>query len=235
MRAPRRKTVLSFDLTFFLIIGFLLMCVLISIQMKWYGEKVWKSIFVSLSVVITGLISCKVWFFLENGYWGARSFYGAIFFAPLTFFFMAKAVKMPYLHSLDYCATAGCMILAVLKVDCMIGGCCRGITLYVLPNGNSARFPSQGAEFILALLLSLFLFRQSKNSENRGKIYPMALVFYGIQRFVLNLLRDDWERTKELGLLLPLGCIWSCLAAIIGAVWLFFSNRKTTHKKYELV
>lgn len=210
----------------FLLIGFVLMCALISIQMKWYGEKIWKSFLVSIAIVITGLFSCKLWFFLENGYWGARSFYGAIFFAPLTFFLVSKLLKIPYLHSLDYCATAGCLILAVLKVDCMIGGCCKGITLYVKQNGNSVRFPSQAGEFVLALILSAYLLMKSKKIENRGKIYPLALVLYGAQRFVLNLLRDDWGRTKELKLLIPLGCIWSCIAIIVGAIWLAIPKRK---------
>lgn len=217
----------NFDLSFFLLIGFILMCVLISIQMKWYGEKIWKSILVSIAIVITGLYSCKLWFFLENGYWGARSFYGAIFFAPLTFLLVAKALKIPYVYSLDYCATAGCLILSVLKIDCMIGGCCKGITLYVKENGDSARFPSQATEFVLALALSAVLLMLSRKNENRGKIYPLALVFYGSQRFVLNLLRDDWGRTKDLNLLLPLGCIWSCVAVIIGVIWLLWVKRKT--------
>lgn len=219
------------DLMFFLLIGFALMCLLISVQMKWYGEKSWKSLFVSIAIVITGLLSCKLWFFLENGYWGARSFYGAIFFAPLTFFLVSKLLKIPYLHSLDYCATAGCLILAVLKVDCMIGGCCRGITLFVKQNGNSMRFPSQAIEFVLALILSAYLLIQSRKIENRGKIYPLALVLYGSQRFVLNLLRDDWSRTKELNLLIPLGCIWSCVAIIVGTIWLLLIKKKTSHQK----
>lgn len=214
------------DLSFFLLIGFILMCVLISIQMKWYGDKTWKSFFVSIAIVITGLISCKLWFYLENGYWGARSFYGAIFFAPLTFFLVAKLLKMPYLHALDYCATAGCLILSVLKIDCMLGGCCKGITLYVKENGNSVRFPSQATEFVLALALSAVLLMQSRKIDNRGKIYPLALVLYGSQRFALNLLRDDWGRTKELNLLIPLGCIWSCIAIITGVIWLLWSERK---------
>ena len=217
---------MKIDLAHILLIGFILMCTLISVQMRWYGENTWKSFFVSLAVVITGLTSCKVWFFLENGYWGARSFYGAIFFAPVTFVLVSALLKIPYLHSLDYCATAGCLILAVLKVDCMIGGCCKGITLYVKQNGDSVRFPSQAVEFVLALGLSAFLLIQSKKTKNQGKIYPFALVLYGAQRFVLNLLRDDWERTRELNLLIPLGCIWSCVAIIAGMMWLHMLQRK---------
>lgn len=217
---------MNLRLEHFLLIGFILMCVLTSIQMKWYGEKIWKSFFTSIAIVVTGLVSCKVWFFLENGYWGARSFYGAIFFAPLTFFLVAKILKVPYLHSLDYCATAGCLILAVLKIDCMIGGCCKGIVLSVRENGDAVRFPSQAIEFALALALAVFLLIQSKRIERRGKIYPLALVLYGLQRFVLNLLRDDWGRTKDLHLLMPLGCIWSCVAVAAGVIWLAVVKKK---------
>jgi len=62
-----------------LIIGAVLMCILTALQMKWYQVPVWKSAVVSAAMIGTGLIGSEVWFYLENGYWEGRSFYGAVF------------------------------------------------------------------------------------------------------------------------------------------------------------
>lgn len=199
--------------------------------MRWYREKLWKSIFISLSIIITGLIGSRLWFFMENAEWGGLSFFGAVYFAPITFLLVARILRMPYVYSLDYCAVAGCLALGILKVDCLISGCCRGIVLYQKENGDAVRFPSQIIEFVVALILVVVLLFLSRKENNRGKIYPLTLVLYGLTRFVLNLFRDDWDRTKELGLLIPLGNIWALIAIIVGVLWLWCPWQKIDKTK----
>lgn len=194
--------------------------------MKWYGIAVWKSMFVSIAIIITGLITCELWFFLENGEWGGRSFFGAVFLAPITFMPLAKCLKIPYKYSLDFCATSGCLMLTILKVECLIDGCCKGIVLYRTAVGEVIRFPSQFIEVFTAFMLTALLISTSRKTKYRGKIYPITLVLYGVLRFVLNLLRDDWYRMKNMGLLLPLGNIWSLLAIGIGMIWLIVASEK---------
>lgn len=209
------------------------MCALTSIQMKWYGVQQWKSIVVALTIIVTGLVGAKAWFFLENGYWEGRSFYGAVYLAPITFLIVAKLVQIPYLYSLDFCATAGCLILAVLKVQCIVEGCCAGIILYLNKENMYIRFPSQIAEFFCALILTAILMYLSLKKKYRGRIYPITLILYGSTRFVLNLFRDDWTRTQAMNLVMPLGNIWSLVAVVVGVVWLLqvkyrkYGNAKT--------
>ena len=222
---------ISFKLLCALGVAALLMCCLIAIQMKWYREKAWKSIVVSLSIIITGLIGSRLWFLMENAEWGGLSFFGAVYFAPITFLLVARILRMPYVYSLDYCAVAGCLALGILKVECLISGCCRGIALYQKENGDAVRFPSQIIEFVVALILVVVLLFLSRKEKNRGKIYPLTLVLYGLTRFVLNLFRDDWDRTKELGLLIPLGNIWALVAIVAGVLWLWHPWRKIDRTK----
>lgn len=214
-------------LEIYLLFSAVMMCFLIAVQMKWYNIAAWKSIFVSLAIIITGLLCCEIWFYMENGIWGGRSFFGAIFFAPVTFILVAKLLNIPYVYSLDYCATSGCLVLAILKIDCLVNGCCKGIVIFENKKHEVFRFPSQLVEIITALMLTLILLHMSRKPENRGKIYPVTLVAYGAIRFILNLLRDDWHRMRDMGLFLPLGCIWSIVAVIIGMFWLWFLKRKT--------
>lgn len=221
----------STNLVNFLFIGAIIMCLIIAVQMKWYNISPWKSIAVSLAIIITGLISCDVWFFLENGVWGGKSFFGAIFLAPLTFVVVALVLRIPYFYALDYCATAGCFIFSLLKVDCLIGGCCKGIILFQNQYNHYIRFPSQLVELLSALFLTVALFLASRNEKNRGKIYPFTLLSYGCIRFVLNLLRDDWQRARDMGLCMPIGCFWALLSVLIGILWLFVAKKPSYSEK----
>lgn len=218
--------IITVTLAIFLIIGAILMCIPIALQMKWYGIALWKISIVSISIVITGFFGSEILFFLENGFWGGKSFFGAIFLSPLTFFFVAKLIRIPYLESLDICATAGCLILALLKVQCLVEGCCQGITLFMNSDYVYVRFPSQIVEFVVALILVVVLLVLSHNKANRGRIYPMTLVMYGMARFVLNFLRDDWDRAHNMNLPIPIGNIWSIIAVAIGVTWLMMVRRK---------
>lgn len=200
------------------------MCIQTAVQMQWYHVPKWKCIGISLAIIVTGLIASRLWFFLENGFWDGRSFYGAVYFAPITFLFVAKLLKIPYLYTLDFCATAGCLVLGVLKIQCMLAGCCEGILLYINEDRIYVRFPSQKVEFICALALTAVLLVLSRKQKYRGRIYPITLVLYGISRFVLNLFRNDWRRAESMNLILPLGNIWSLIAVIIGIIWLVSSK-----------
>ena len=212
----------------YLFIGAILMCIVNAMQMNWYGIAPWKSVFVSIAIAFTGLLCCELWYYFENGEWGGKSFFGGVFFAPITFMLVSKLLRIPYLYSLDYCATAGCLVLSVLKVDCLIGGCCKGIVLYKVSHDTFVRFPSQAVEVTMAGILTIALLFISKRERFRGRIYPITLVVYGAIRFVLNLFRDDWERTKQMNLLLPLGCIWSLVAIAVGLAWMFCVKMKET-------
>ncbi|MBO5195677.1 MAG: prolipoprotein diacylglyceryl transferase [Clostridia bacterium] len=216
----------SVGLLIALIICAMFICIPSALQLRWYGFKWWKCVIVSVAIIVTGLIGAELWYFLENGDWGGKSFFGAVYFAPLTFIAVAKILKMPYVYSLDLCATSGCLALAVLKVQCLIDGCCAGVILGQTEDNIYVRFPSQIVEFVTALILTVLLLYLSYNPKYRGKIYPITLVLYGTLRFVLNLFRDDWDRTQSFNLPLPLGNIWALIAVIVGAVWLIALKRK---------
>ena len=218
------------ELIIALLIGAVFMCALLSIQMKWYKIARWKSVIVSLAIVVTGLIGAKILFFIENGYWKGRSFYGAIFFSPIVFYIIAKIIQISYLYALDFCATAGCLIFGILKIQCLIDGCCEGVILYIDKDYRYVRFPSQLVEFLSAFLLVGILMVLSYRPRFRGRIYPITLIMYGTVRFVLNLFRNDWERTQKLNLPLPWGNIWSLVAIIVGIIWLIVVKKKSKSK-----
>lgn len=204
-------------------IGTLAMLILIVIMMKWYKVRLWKGIPVAIILTIIGTISTYIWFFVEASWFGGRSYYGAVFFVPPAFAFIAKWMRIPHKEVLDFCAPAECVMLAIMKYQCLVDGCCSGIFLYMTAEGKEVYFPSQIVELINALVLVILLMYLARYSKNRGKVYAWYLVLYGTTRFVLN-----WFRAANTPMLmgLPEGNVWSLIAVIWGVLWL---------KNYRLV
>lgn len=214
---------LTKELFFVLLVGTVIMCIPISFQMKWYSVSCWKSIFVSVALVFTGVTGSYIWYFVENLSWGGRSFFGAVFFAPVVFLPVAKLLRISYGDSLDFCAPAGCMTLAMVKIQCLRDSCCEGMILYIDENRRYVRFPSQIAEMIAFLLIAAVLMILSHDMKNRKTIFPWFLILYGAARFVLNFFRDN---NGSFALGLSAGSFWSMCAFIIGLSILLIIKKK---------
>lgn len=214
---------ISLKLLIYLAIGTVAMYIPIAIQTVWYRQKFWKSVPLAVFLTVAGTVGTYLLFFLENGWIGGTSFYGAVFFVPAAFVLAAKLLRIPYGAALDLCASGQCVMLAIMKVQCLIGGCCDGRVLFINSAGEAVCFPSQIAELINALVLMVILMVLCRKEKNRGMIYPVYMLLYGCTRFVLNLFRED---LSPFALGLPAGNFWSVWSIVIGAAALFVLKRK---------
>lgn len=199
------------------------MTAMVSVQMKWYKIPIWKSIIISLSLIVLGIYASEIWFYIENGHGGGRSLFGTIFFAPVVYFPISKIFRMPYNETLDFCATAGSFTLGLTKLQCLSVGCCPGIILYIDENYHYVRFPSQIMEFITFLAISVVLMYMSYKKKNRGKIFWRFLVIYGVARFVIEFFRA----TKSSYVwILSAGSFWAIISLFIGSVILIAMKKR---------
>lgn len=205
----------------FLLIGTLAMLVPITIQGIWYQIKWYKRISVAILLTIAGTLGTFILFYVENGTFGGTSFFGAVFFVPILFIPVARLVGIRYDVLMDLSAPAECAMLAIMKVQCQLTGCCGGIRM--LTNGSEFVFPSQIVELINALVLCVLLLVLSRKGKNKGSIFPWYMVVYGVTRFVLNLFRDGGS-VRILGL--PLGNFWSLVSIVIGVIWLIWIRKR---------
>ncbi len=208
---------MSLEAIIALSVGTIAMLVFIAIFMKCYKVKIWKSIPVAVMITITGTIGAFVFSFIESSRFGGRSYYGAVFLIPIVFHYVAKVLNIPYGELMDFCAPAGLVMLAIMKYDCLVEGCCGGKIMRVLEDGTEVLFPSQIAELTNALVLMLVIVWMGVSGKQHGKIYAWFLVLYGSTRFVLNLFRDE---SDMLLIGLPKGNIWSLVAIVIGIMWI---------------
>lgn len=193
------------------------MWLIMLLLMKRYQVKLWKSLPLALLLTVTGTVSTYIWAYIECSWFGARSYYGAVFLVPMFFILIAKLFRVSYGDLMDFCAPSECAMLVIMKYQCMVDGCCGGKVLYSAPNGEQIVFPSQVVETANALMIMLVLTVIAYRLKWRGKVYPWYLLLYGVSRFVLNWFRAD---TTPLLMGLPAGNLWSLVAITLGIIWL---------------
>lgn len=212
-----------------LLVGTFAMMIPMLFQASKYQITKWKIVPTAFVLTVVGTLGTYLWFFVENFAFGGRSFYGAVFLVPVVFWLFAYVIRIPYAQLMDLCAPAECIMLSIMKIKCLIDGCCIGRTLFVTELGEIVRFPSQIVELVAAYVIVWVLLAMSCKTQHRGKIYPWYLILYGASRFVLNFFRDEWAQYN--GGIPPFGNIWSVCAVIIGVVWIILYNKRRDASK----
>ena len=212
----------------FLSVGTLLMTVPMLIIQKRYQQALWKVLPIALASLVAGTLSAYLFFWLENGEFGGRSFYGVVLLIPVLYFPFAKILRMPYGELMDLCAPAECVILVMMKVLCQLEGCCGGRVVAFTSDGIPVRFPSRMAELAVAVIIFGVLMLLAWHKKQRGCLYAWYMLFYGSTRFVLNIFREEWLTTE---LLMPLGNMWSVCAVAIALIVLLRNRKQTVKNK----
>ena len=209
-----------------LLLGTIAMLLPIVIQSRWYKIKLWKCFPIAFLLTVVGTAGTNVWYYIESGFVGGRSFFGAVFLVPVVFVLLSKLFRSPYGEIVDLCAPAECVMLAIMKVQCLKEGCCAGRVIYTTVEGAEVLFPSQIAEMGNAVIIFFVLMLLAHNWRYKGSIYPTYLILYGISRFVLNFFRSG---ITPVILGLSYGSFWALCACIIGITWLYVNKKKQMH------
>ena len=209
-------------LLIFLIVGTLAMGVPILLIAEKYSIHRWKAVLITIALTIVGTVGTYLMYFIENRRMGGLSFYGAVFLVPVVFMAIAPLLRISYGTVMDFCAVGECVMLALMKVHCILGNCCLGRILMTLFDGTVLRFPSRVVEMAVAVLIFAVLFSWVKQGRKRGELFAWYLLLYGSTRFVLNIFREAWVIKETL---LPFGNVWSLLSIGIGLLWLYNSKR----------
>ncbi len=193
------------------------MLVLSLLRRKQYQLSLWKAILTPFVLTLFGVAGTLVLFFIETGRFGGISFYGSVFMIPVGLFLYSELIKEKYMRMLDFSVVQICAMLATMKVNCTLSGCCYGIILF-----DDVRFPSQIVEVIVGLgIMALFLHFEKKEIF-KDNFYPLYLMIYGAIRFVLNFFRGG---ISPFVWFIPAGHLWSIIAIILGIVWFVANNR----------
>lgn len=198
----------------FVALGTALMIAVMLFCGKYYNIKSWKRVLTAIVFTFIGVLSVMIMAFIENGTWGNRSWFGAVFFAPIFMVVYALIVHEKPSNILDLCAPSEAAMLVLMKIKCHMDGCCYGYRMWVDNHGLDVLFPSQIVECINAVLICAALIWLIHNDKIRGTAYIWYMIIYGISRFILN-----WFRaTKPFIWILPAGNFWGLISFALGII-----------------
>lgn len=214
----------------FLAIGTVLMIGVMLIANRAYRVPKLRVVVGAVLLTVAGFAGAKLMAFIEMGDWSGKSFFGALFFAPVVMIPVSLALKVRWRDMLDLCAPAECVMLALLKVQCLTDGCCYGRPLRLDATGHLVRFPSQAVECGCALALMLLLLFMIHRGWGRGRLYAWYMLLYGVSRFFLNLLRE----TIPFVWILPAGNFWAMISAAIGLCAILFLSPGRAERRRQI-
>ena len=192
---------------------------------------------IALAVLHTlfGVLSVKLFAFLEGAGPGAMSLFGGVFFMPLLYLIGAKIFKR---RAADVCDTfTPCMIITLLlaRVNCLLAGCCQGNVIHFVQD-RTLRWPTREAEIGFYVLMLVWMLprillneKASGRSARRkgfvpGTLYPIYMAAYGVFRFVI-----EFFRASDSGTLFHIAHLWAALSFCIGAA--IVGEKKARRKK----
>lgn len=208
-----------------LAIGLIVMWIPVLLQGIWKKIPVWKTIVIAVFLLTAGTLGAYLMSWLEEGSWGGRSYYGAVYLVLIACAPFSKFLRMPFSMLTDLSAPAGTAMLALMRVKCYMDGCCRGMIMYQRADGVQVFFPNQLVELGVGLILTVLFLALSRKEKYRGTIYGWYLLLYGFARFILNFFRLT---QKPFLWIIPSGTLWSVIAVIIGVIWLRYARKKQT-------
>ena len=190
------------------------------LRMKWYAI-----IITSVLHTVIGVMSVKVFAFLESGDTGNMSLFGGVFFMPVAYWVGAKLTKRPYRSVCD--VFTPCMIFTVMcaRISCIISGCCSGL---VIP-GTHFHFPTRELEILYYIVMLILLIPRVDKDKNPGGIYPLYMATYGAFRFF-----DEFFRTSSTGMLFHLSHVWAAIAFAAGLSIYIEINARNHQRKKEI-
>lgn len=174
-----------------------------------------------------GVLSVKVFAFLETGFdtdsLGNMSLFGGVFALPLMYWLVSKYTKQKCSQVFD--VFTPCLIFTLLcaRINCILSGCCKGLTISWLPG---FRYPTREVEILFYIVLLAVFCPKIRRGEMKGSAYPLYMISYGIFRFLTEFLRVSRSDT-----LFHVSHIWAMTTFLIGISIYAEMNNKNKEKR----
>lgn len=220
----------------FILLSYLFMLSFNYIRNSYYNFKKLNVFILTTLTMIFGIIGTIILYNIENPekfFSIGTSLYGAIIFIPVFFMFIKLIYKrFKYLDILNFIAPTILVVIAIMRINCTLSGCCRGIEFeFGIKYENITRFPVQPIEALLDLIAFAFSYLNERKSIFVVNNYFLLIIVYPIIRLICELFRDE----KKVFIGLSTGQIISIILLIIGVVLLIVSlmnKRKLKDKHY---
>lgn len=152
---------------------------------------------------------------------------GLIFVFPLLFPLTAKWLKRDWRDVSDALTVSIPGIIAVLRVFCLLNGCCYGVYF----PGTETHIPLRETVMAVNVIASFLLMLWIRHSHPRGIMLPAYMVFYGLFRLLEVSLRFNpfWANNSGDRIF----AIISLLLGMLIAMWILEVNEKETKNTHK--
>lgn len=146
--------------------------------------------------------------------------YGPVFMMPLLYWLLAKMTKRKTADVFDVMVIALCINLILARVLCFLSGCCVGV---LISETGTVRWPLRELEELFYVVFIIFNYKKVEKGKTHGEVYPLYLISYGVFRFLIEWLREEF--TFKLGIF-TIAHIWSMISVVIGCVLYYYVTKK---------
>lgn len=183
------------------------------LRIKWH-----MALIVAAVHTLFGVLCMHLWALMEGGFGRDASarlrLYGGIFVLPIAYLCWAKAAKRPIREIMDIGAVSTLIGMIFARCTCMVSDCCVGDLI-----GNlSIRWPIREIELLYYAAFLIYYAGKVHSGKTWGQVYPAYLLTYGILRFIMEWVREEY--TGNIGII-HLAHIWSIISIVIGAAVYF--------------
>ena len=153
------------------------------------------------------------------------SFFGSVYLIPIAMPLIGKLFGLRGHTTLDLCAPCVAVMIACIRVGCLLGGCCGGWVVYI--GDIYFAWPTQIMECIGDLVIFWMLGRRHGQYSQDGMLYPIFMISYSILRFFIEFLRYSPEKW----LIFSAGHGFSIIAFVVASLWLMVLKKNGLTKQ----
>lgn len=214
-----------------LFISALLRIVLGYVQKNVWKIKFWQYFVIVPLMTIVGTLGAKTASWIAYGRFEGTRLYGTVPAVAIFGAVLAIMLCIPYRELYGFSSVGTWLSIAVMKVPCIIEGCCAGRVLFTNGSGEEILFPSQIVETVVAALFFVWFFRLAKTKYPHGALFPLLMVWYGIYRYAADWMRGHVLEQSPFVLWIPAGRFFSILIFAAGIISMYFVLKRVLKKK----
>lgn len=153
------------------------------------------------------------------------SFFGSVYLIPMVMPLIGRILRLKGKATLDLCAPCVAIMVACIRIGCLLGGCCGGWVVYI--GDIYFAWPTQIMECIGDFLIFLWLGKLHGQSSREGQLYPFLMIAYSVLRFFIEFLRYSPEKW----LIFSAGHGFAVIAILAAILWLAILKQKEPMKQ----
>lgn len=210
----------------FLFISLIARIILGYVQKDVWKIKMWKYFVIVPVMTVIGTLGAKTASYIAYGRFSGTRLYGTVLAVAIFGAVMAIMLCIPFREMYGFSSVGTWLSVAIMKVPCIIQGCCAGRVLATHADGTEVLFPSQIVETVGGFLFFFWFFKLSKTKYPHSAMYPLMMVWYGIYRYAADWMRGHPLEQSPFVAWIPAGRFFSLLILIIGLVALYLVLKK---------